>query len=133
MMKIAIIVHLITLIIGAISGAVPLFIKWNNARKAKNSALTVAEKEKASADKEKAYTELKEYAFELIKEAEKAFVGIDKMLKMQNSSAGGMKKESVFTKLQTYALQKGFEFDAVYWSNMIDEIVSFTKQVNSKI
>ena len=131
-MKVAIIVHLITLIIGAFAGAVPLVIKWNKARKAKNSAVTVAEQEKATADKEKASAELREYLNDLIVQAEKAYTGMDRMLKAQNSSAGGMKKKSVFSDLQAYALSKGFEFDADFWSKKIDEIVAFTKQVNSK-
>ena len=54
------------------------------------------------------------------------------MLKQRNASAGAVKKDTVMTKLQAYAMEKGYEFDAEFWSNQIDEIVALTRTVNAK-
>ena len=53
-------------------------------------------------------------------------------MKQQNGSAGAMKKKSVSTDLQSYALAHGYEYDAAFWSAKIDEIVAFTREVNAK-
>ena len=126
--------------IGALTSAIPMFIKWNSARKAKNhaqelaqQAVTEADYAIAEAEKKKAQLEMLEQANEFITIAEITFNSFDKVLKSQNNgSAGSMKKESVLNKLQAFAFSKGYEFDSEYWSNKIDEIVSFTKSVNSK-
>ena len=57
---------------------------------------------------------------------------VDNILKQSGSSAGAVKKDTVMTKLQAYALDKGYEFDVAYWRNKVDEIVTLTKQVNAK-
>lgn len=93
--------------------------------KARKAAQTDAEKEKANAD-------LLATAKNFITAAEVAFDGFDKMMKAQGSSAGSMKKDNVFTKLQAYALQNGYEFDADEWSATIDKLVEFAKSVNAK-
>lgn len=128
-----ILIYVASVVIAAIIGAVPLIIKGNKAKKAEKMASTDVEKEKAETEMLKAKSEMREYLLSLIVQAEKNYSILDKVMKtQQNSSAGGIKKESVFTKLQSYALSKGFDFDGEFWSNAIDELISFTKQVNFK-
>lgn len=122
-MDLSIIFPMITLILGAISAGIPVIIKWNNARKAKKSAVSEAEKEKANND-------MLECAISMIVLAEKTFNGFDKVMKQQSSSAGSLKKQNVMSELQAYALSNGYEFDKGYWSAKVDELVSFTKEVN---
>lgn len=64
--------------------------------------------------------------------AEQTFAGLDAVMKAQNSSAGAVKKENVMTKLQSYAMEKGYKIDLDYWSKKVDEIVAFTREVNAK-
>lgn len=103
----------------------PAFVALIKAIKARKTAETEAAKEKANAD-------LLATAKSFISAAEVAFEGFDRMMKAQGQSAGAMKKDNVFTKLQAYALQNGYEFDADEWSKKIDELVKFTKSVNAK-
>lgn len=116
------------LIVGVISflaTTVPAVIALKKAWKDRKAAQTDAAKEKADAD-------LLAYAKNLISAAEVAFDGFDKMMKAQGSSAGAMKKDTVFTKLMAYALQNNYEFDNAEWSDKIDKLVEFTKSVNAK-
>jgi hypothetical protein len=139
-MKLYLIFSLITAILGALCTGVPIFYKWNKARKNKNVAeeklsesTTEAEIKKAEAEKLKAELEMNEQAKAFIQMAETSFNSFDRVLKAQNhGTAGAMKKENVLTKLQAFALSKGYDFDCEFWSNKIDEIVNFTKSVNSK-
>ena len=126
------VIYIGAFVVGSILGFVPLVSKWIKARKAKKTATTKAELETAEAEKEKALSEMREYMMSLIVQAESAFNVLDKVMKAEHSSAGSMKKESVFTKLQAFAFSKGFEFDGEFWSKKIDEFVAFTKLVNSK-
>lgn len=120
------ILHLASIVLGAIVTGVPILIKWNMARVAKNNAKTESEKKQAQ-------IEMSEQANQLIKNAEITFSSFDKVMKAQNNgSAGALKKESVLNNLQAFAISKGYEFDSTYWSEKIDEIVAFTKQVNNK-
>ncbi|MBR5845498.1 MAG: hypothetical protein IKY65_04485 [Rikenellaceae bacterium] len=104
---------------------VPAGTAFFKALKGRRSAETEAAKEKANAD-------LLASAKNFIVAAEVAFEGFDKMMKAQNGTAGPMKKDTVFSKLQAYALQNGYTFDAEEWSAKIDELVAFTKSVNAK-
>lgn len=104
---------------------VPTGIALFKSIKARRAAQTEAAKEKANAD-------LLATAKNFIAAAEVAFAGFDKTMKAQGSSAGAMKKDTVFNKLQAYALQNGYAFDVDEWSAKIDELVAFTKSVNSK-
>lgn len=104
---------------------IPVLIKFFDALKKGKAAKTEAEREKA-------YTDMLAMAQSFIASAEVAFKGFDTVMKQQNSSAGAMKKENVSTKLQAYALSKGYEFDADFWSSKIDELVKFTKEVNTR-
>ena len=116
---------IIAMVATLITTAVPAFLAFRKALIARKTAETSAAKEKADAD-------LLATAKNFITAAEVAFDGFDKMMKAQNSSAGAMKKDTVFTKLQAYALQNGYEFDAEDWSKRIDNLVAFTKSVNAK-
>ncbi len=115
-----------SVVIGALASGIPILYKWNKARKAKNNAVTEAEKKQAQ-------IEMLEQANALICEAETAFKSVDEIMKSRGTgSAGSLKKKSVLTDLQAFALSKGIEFDSEFWSAKVDEIVSFTKSVNSK-
>lgn len=107
------------------STGLPFLIKFINAYKESKAATTAA-------DKEKAYNDMLATAQSFIVSVEAAYKGFDAVMKSQGSSAGSMKKETVETKLQAYALSKGYEFDAEYWSKKIDELVKFTKEVNAR-
>ena len=112
--------YVLSAIIGLLTTGIPLFLSI----KARKNAVTAADKEKANAD-------LLATAKNFISAAEVAFDGFDKMMKAQGGSAGAMKKDTVFTKLQAYALQNGYDFNAEEWSAKIDELVQFTKSVNA--
>lgn len=131
MIWINIIYYVISAIIGVIATGIPFIIKMRKVLLDCKSAKTAAEKEKAEADAEKANVALLAAAKQFITAAEIAFEGFDKMMKAQGSSAGAMKKDNVFTKLQAYALQNGYEFDVDVWSKKIDELVAYTKSVNT--
>ena len=120
------ILMLLSLIITFVATFSPLVFKLGSANKARKEAETAAEKEKA-------YNDMFATAQELIKNAETAFAGFDAVMKQQqNGSAGAMKKKSVSTDLQAYALAHGYEYDATFWGDKIDEIVAFTREVNAK-
>lgn len=102
---------------------VPTVISLYRSVKAKQSAKTEAEIEKANND-------LREKALELILVAENTYADVNAILKSYGKSAGAMKKQSVMTSMQQYALDKGYTFDREYWSNKVEDIVSITKQVN---
>lgn len=130
---------LISIVATLVTVGVPSFIAIRKALKDRKEARAAAdaaktEAEKAAAEKAKAEAEadLLNNAKNFIAAAEVAFDGFDKMMKAQNSSAGAMKKDNVFTKLQAYALQNGYDFDATEWSEKIDKLVEFTKSVNTK-
>ena len=108
-----------------ITTGIPAIIAFKKAVDARKVAETEANKEKANAD-------LLATAKDLIKSAEIVFDGFDKMMKAQGSSAGAIKKDNVLAKLQAYALQNGYTFDADEWSEKIDKLVEFTKAVNAK-
>ena len=124
-MNLEVIIHITAIILGALSSGIPILIKWNKVRKAKNSAVTEAEKKQA-------HIEMLEQANAFIANAETAFKAVDDIMKTKNGSAGPLKKKSVVTDLQAFALSKGYEFDSEFWSSKVDEIVSFTKSVNGK-
>lgn len=139
METVKIIITIASFVIAFVGTSAPLFVKLSNANKARKAAAEEMEKAKtevelaaAEAAKEKAINDMIATAQELVKGAEKAYAGFDAVMKQQNSSAGAMKKEHVTAKLQTYALSHGYEYDEAYWSNKIDEIVAFTREVNAK-
>lgn len=118
-------IYIILSIVAALVGTIiPAILKLGKAVKARVEAETDAAKEKANAD-------LLATANEFIQLAEASFDGFNTILKEKGSSAGPMKKENVLVKLQAYAIQKGYEFDADAWSAKIDEIIAFTRKVNA--
>lgn len=91
------------------------------ARKHAESAEEIAKADKAMEDK----------AMELIESAEDLYHKVDAAMKAQGASAGLLKKDSVLSKLQDFALQANYNFNREFWSQKIDELVSFTKKVNA--
>ena len=116
---------LISIAATLVTTLIPAGIALWRALKACKAAKTDAAKEKANAD-------LLATAKGFIAAAEVAFEGFDKTMKSQGSSAGAMKKDTVFNKLQAYALQNGYSFDCDEWSAKIDELVAYAKSVNYK-
>ena len=124
-MPISTILDIVYAIVGAVISAVPFIIALTQVCKKKKSAKSDAEKEAATND-------LTEVVTNLIKQAKATYKEVDAILKSENKSAGPVKKDTVLTKLQAYALQKGYDFDLDAWSAKIDDIVAMTKQVNAK-
>lgn len=120
-----IILMVLSVLVAFFSAGVPAFLSLRKAWNARTVAETDVAKEKADAD-------LLEAAKNFIATAEGVYDGMDKLMKPQGDSAGGVKRENVFIKLQSYALQRGYEFDAEKWSKVIDDLVKFTKSVNYK-
>lgn len=79
-----------------------------------------------------AIDDMKTQAKVFIEAAEIAYKDINDVLKSKGSSAGSVKKDSVMLKLQSYASEKGYDFDIDFWSQEIDNQVQYTKNVNSK-
>ena len=116
---------ILSIIVGIFGTAIPFLYKLSKSVKNVKNASTELEKEKATND-------MIAMVNTLVAESEKAYNAIDKVLKANGDTAGAMKFENVFIKLQAYALQQGYEFDAEYWTTQIKNIVAFTQEVNSK-
>lgn len=96
--------------------------KWKDAKAAKTDA-----------EKQAIYNDMLNQVNTLVATAETTFSALDASLKAQGKSGcGALKKDTVMNKIQTYALTKGIDFDADYWSTKIDEVVAVTKKVNAK-
>lgn len=108
-----------------ITTAVPFIISLVNANKKRKEAKTEAEKQAA-------INEMTEAAKVFIVQAEQLYKEYDALMKANGSTGGLVKKDSVMSKLQAYAHEKGYTFDAEYWSNKIDSIVELTRKVNAK-
>lgn len=122
-MSIDIILKLISLGIGAILTFIPMLIKViNTTKKLKNA--------KTSSEKEAAKNELRQEAINLCAAAEIAYKEVNDALKAKGSSAGSIKKDSVMTKLENFAIENGKYFDKYYWNDEIDKIVSDSKLIN---
>lgn len=115
------ILNFIPLVLGALSAIVAFFAAWKAKRNAKN------ETERAQAE-----LEMEQAAKSFIAEAENLYSAYDAIAKQNGGSAGALKKETVLAKLRTYAIEKGLTLDVVAWSDKIDELVKFTKEVNAK-
>ena len=119
------ILYIIYLAAGLVVGIIPAIIGFVKAHKEKKTAKTIADTEAAEKD-------MIAHAETLIVAAEDFYKSLDTILKSQNESAGPYKKESVLSKLQAYATEKGYKFDINYWSEKINQIVALTKSVNAK-
>lgn len=123
---------------GFLSAAIPLVIglivvikQKIKAKKAIASASSEVEKAEAEAADAKATTDMLNYANGLVEAAETLYRDVDIALKAKGSSAGPVKKDSVMAKLQMYAIEQGYTFDADKWSDEVDAIVKLTKNVNA--
>jgi hypothetical protein len=119
------IAYIIYLAVSFLVGLIPAIIGFIIAAKNKKKAKTSAESEAANKD-------MLAQAQTLIVAAEDFYGALDVALKAQGESAGPYKKESVMNKLQSYASEKGYNFNIEYWTTKIDEIVKLTKEVNAK-
>lgn len=106
--------------------AIPFLVALRNAHLKRKNAITDAEKALADA-------ELKELAKVLIADVEREYKDYNAFLKSHGKSAGEKKKATVITELKAYALEKGYGFDEDEWSKVIDDLVTFTRNVNAKI
>lgn len=99
---------------------------------AKDLACTIdeAEKAKIKAANSEATTDMLQACNSLIANAEALYADVANLLKREGKSAGIVKKDSVMSKLQAYALEHGHTFDAEYWDKKVDEIVELTRKVN---
>lgn len=139
MENIATIIYIVVIVCSFLLSAVPAVIAWFKAAKAKKQAKAHAETATTEADRAKAEAavaaaelEMEQAAKTFIAEAELTYKSFDELLKARGQSAGALKKETVLAKLRTYAIEKGITIDVDKWSEKIDEIVKFTKQVNAK-
>ena len=126
-MELETILKIVSIILGCIcTTIIPLGISLVSAIKKRRAATTEAEKEAATND-------MLNVVNELISNAEALYKQVDTLSKQNGlGSLGTLKKDSVMTKLQAYAIDNGYEFDADYWSATIDEIVKLTREVNAK-
>lgn len=125
MEKIELILRLVYAIIGFTIAAVGFGVAVIRLIKAKKQARSDAEAAKAE-------NEMTNKMTELIQNAEVLYAAVDTALKANGDSAGVVKKDSVMSKLQAFAMSNGYLFDPTYWADKIDEYVKFTKSVNSK-
>ena len=122
-MNLNLIFTLIYVIAGFLVAAIPESIALYKAIKAKRTA-------KDDATREAAKNDMLDKVNQLILSAEMLYANVDAALKQRGDSAGSVKKDSVLSKLQAYAIANDYEFDTDFWSNKIDEIVYLTRNVN---
>ena len=130
-----IILSLIPLVLGALTAVATFILSWKARKKANQAvalAKTEAEKAQAEADLKAAELAMEQAAKTFISDAEIMYKTVDELLKARGQSAGSLKKETVLAKLRTYAIEKGYSLDVAVWSDKIDELVKFTKEVNAK-
>lgn len=90
-----------------------------------------AERAKLEAENAQATVDMMNVLGELIQNAEELYADVALQLKTSGKTAGAVKKDSVMSKLQAYALSKGYDFDEQYWSDKVDTTVALTKKVNA--
>ncbi len=95
--------------------------------------INAVRKANTEAEKQTAINELKAEAQEFIIGAESLYADIDAIVKQQGKSLGAIKKDSVMTKIQDACILKHIEFDKEYWSKVVDDLVTVTRQVNAKV
>lgn len=89
-------------------------------------------KAKTEAERQEALNDLKALAQGFVVDAESLYKDIDAIVKQNGKSCGAVKKDSVMTKIQDACLTKGVAFDKEYWSKVVDDLVTVTRQVNAK-
>lgn len=122
----------ITTAVPFIIGIVDMNKKRKAAKKAAEEATTEAELAKAEAAHQAAINDMLGQANVFVEQMEALYRNIDGIVKEQGSTTGPLKKEGAMTKLQAYAIERGYTFDTEYWSKQIDGIVKMTHNVNSK-
>lgn len=129
---------IIYVITSAVFTAIPLVIALIASIKSKikirkqlKNCTDEAEKAKLEAANSAATTDMLNVCNELIMSAEILYSDVSSILKKEGKSAGSVKKDSVMSKLQAYAIERNYEFDAEYWDKKVDEIVDMTKKVNA--
>lgn len=125
MTTLEIILTIVYILVGALSVGIPSLIKLIKSARALKDAKTEAEKAKAIAD-------MNEQMEILAQAAEIAYKDVHATLKAQGSSAGLIKKDSVMIKLQNYAVEKGYPFDAEFWSDKLTKYIESTRNINVK-
>lgn len=137
MQNIETILKVVYAVVSAVAVSVPFVIALYSSIKSKSkiraqlaNATDEAEKAKLEAANSAAMTDMLNACNELITNAETLYSDISLLLKKEGKSAGAVKKDSVMSKLQAYAIERGYEFDAEYWDKKVNEIVSMTKTVN---
>ena len=91
-----------------------------------------AQEAKAEARLATAELDLTETMQAAVDTTEQSYTVFDEMAKTKGLTCGAMKREAVLTKLQAYALEKGYTFDAEKWGAAIDAYVAATKRINYK-
>lgn len=126
-------------LVSALAVAIPLVIALVanikskiNIRKKLVNTTDEAEKAKLEALNSSATTDMLNVCNQLIANAETLYTDVSMILKREGKSAGAVKKDSVLSKLQAYAIEHGYNFDIDFWDTKIDEIVDLTKKVNAK-
>lgn len=114
----------VAVVVALLTSGVPTWLALRKAFQARRNS--------NDAERVKADAELLEVAKNFIASAEATYNGLDKLMKPNGDSAGGVKKETVYIRLHDYALQRGYVFDETEWREKIDNLVSFTKEVNAK-
>lgn len=112
-----------------------LYARLTAARKAHAQVASAEEEKNAALDDAqtaKAELDLSDTMRAAVDAAEQAYTVFDEMAKTKGLSCGAMKREHVLDKLQAYALQKGYVFDAEKWGKAIDDYVAATKRINYK-
>jgi hypothetical protein len=95
------------------------------------TATDEAVKAQIEANNAAATTEMLGVCNTLIENAEALYAGVSALFKQEGKSAGAMKKDSVMSKLQAYAIEHNYKFNADFWNAKIDEIVGMTRNVNA--
>lgn len=137
-MDFATIMYIIAAVGGFVVAAIPLVcsliavikkkIKLN---KQLDATTDEAERAKLEAENAQATVDMTNVLGELIQNAEELYADVALQLKTSGKTAGAVKKDSVMSKLQAYALSKGYDFDEQYWSDKVDTTVALTKKVNA--
>lgn len=137
-MDFATIMYIIAAVGGFVVAAIPLIcsliavikkkIKLN---KQLDATTDEAERAKLEAENAQATVDMTNVLGELIQNAEELYADVALQLKASGKTAGAVKKDSVMSKLQAYALSKGYDFDEQYWSDRVDTTVALTKKVNA--
>lgn len=120
------VVSSVVMAILAVVSSVIAFFKGNKAKKNGKSVVDTEAQLKEESAKNAITAEIKK----LIVGAEEAYKSIDKFMKSQNSSAGGLKKGYVLNSLKAFCLEHGYVWDDEKMNEAIEAEIAFSKSVN---